>query len=61
MSKCKLRVKDKVLFLIFVLFLGVMSFAAGDYYKSLWVLFGVFGMGMYTVIKALKEQCIKEQ
>ncbi len=61
MFDCKLKVKDKILFILFVVMLLVMSFAAGNYYRSLWVFFGVFIMGLFTVIVAIKKECEEEQ
>ena len=61
MFGCKLKVKDKILFLLFVVILLIMSFAAANYYRSLTVFFSVFAMGIVVVIMAVRQECKEEQ
>ena len=57
MFDCQLKVKEKVLLGFFVLFLLIMSFAAGNYYRSLSVLFGAFLFGAAVAVMALRLEC----
>ncbi len=57
MFGCQLKVKEKVLLGFFVLFLLIMSFAAGNYYRSLSIFIGVFLFGIVMAVMALRLEC----
>ncbi|RUM63942.1 MAG: hypothetical protein DSZ03_04755 [Sulfurimonas sp.] len=57
MFGCKLKAKEKVLLGVFIFFLVIISIAAGNYYRSLSVLFGAFVFGMVVAIMALRLEC----
>ncbi len=57
MFGCQLKIKEKVLLGFFILFLLIMSFAAGNYYHSLGVLCGVFLFGVVVAVMALRLEC----
>jgi|GEM_PF-2827189 len=57
MFGCQLKVKEKVLLGVFILLLLVMSSVAGNYYRSLSVLFGSFAFGVVVAVLALRLEC----
>ncbi len=57
MFGCPLKIKEKVLLGFFILFLFIMSFAAGNYYQSLTVLWSVFVFGIVIAVMALRLEC----